>query len=304
MRNSPQCHRNPNRSWPEQLALLSVIFLLSPAAVSRAQDKPLVDYIDINDKEAVTYECRQHIEAAAMHKRLRLGYETLLEYKSKEARLRDELSALRNAIANNTLLDASVFEAAYTDTRRLSIAFNMRELDQDKVAAAVAKHPADLPGYSAASLLALYPKVRSELEVQLTKILKENSTELSHLVVYSRAMEAESQRYYEHFRCDEVLATASANGDTGTETDGGTETAAKTFADPTLSGNRIDRCLYFGQQCDEPAASAWCRTAGYQRATEWKWDYIGADQRTLVQGSGAFCEGSGCGGFTSITCSP
>jgi hypothetical protein len=77
------------------------------------------------------------------------------------------------------------------------------------------------------------------------------------------------------------------------------EGAEKTVADPSLRGYHVDRCLYLAQQCDEPAATAWCRTQGYQRATRWQWRYA---TPTLTVGDGKVCEGGGCGGFSSITC--
>jgi hypothetical protein len=75
---------------------------------------------------------------------------------------------------------------------------------------------------------------------------------------------------------------------------------AQTFSNPTTQGHRVDRCLNWAQQCDEPAASAWCRTQGYSRATDWKWDYV---KPTYVLGDGQVCDEDYCGGFSTITCS-
>ena len=83
---------------------------------------------------------------------------------------------------------------------------------------------------------------------------------------------------------------------------GGTPPVAgsQTFSDPTSQGYRVDRCLYWAQQCDEPAATAWCSTQGYARATNWQWVYV---KPTLVLGDGSVCDTDDCGGFSSITCS-
>jgi hypothetical protein len=75
---------------------------------------------------------------------------------------------------------------------------------------------------------------------------------------------------------------------------------AQTFSNPTTQGHHVDRCLNWAQQCDEPAASAWCRTQGYSRATDWKWEYM---KPTYVLGDGQVCNEDYCGGFSTITCS-
>ena len=77
---------------------------------------------------------------------------------------------------------------------------------------------------------------------------------------------------------------------------GGTQT----FAKPTANGYRVDRCLFWAQQCDEPAASAWCRTQGYSRATNWQSENASP---TRILGDGKICNTPSCGGFSSITCS-
>ena len=75
---------------------------------------------------------------------------------------------------------------------------------------------------------------------------------------------------------------------------------SQTFSSPRIGGMLVDRCLYWAQQCDEPAASAFCRSRGLSRAVDWAWDYTAP---TRVQGSGQVCsDPSSCGGFSSITC--
>ena len=79
-----------------------------------------------------------------------------------------------------------------------------------------------------------------------------------------------------------------------------------TFINPVVNldplGNqqyRVDRCLSFGQQCDEPAASAWCRSQGYVQSIDSKWEYSATPTYTL--GDHKICPG-GCGALHSVTC--
>jgi hypothetical protein len=74
----------------------------------------------------------------------------------------------------------------------------------------------------------------------------------------------------------------------------------RVFANPMLQGMSVDRCLYWAQQCDAPAATAYCRSQGMSQALSWTWSYMAP---TYVQGDGRVCsDPNGCGGFTSITC--
>jgi LCCL domain-containing protein/PAN domain-containing protein len=79
---------------------------------------------------------------------------------------------------------------------------------------------------------------------------------------------------------------------------------SQTFSNPGFqNGYRLDWCLYFAQQCGEPAASAWCRAIGYSRATQWNEAVdIGASSPTYVIGDGRVCNQQFCDGFSSITC--
>ena len=72
-----------------------------------------------------------------------------------------------------------------------------------------------------------------------------------------------------------------------------------TIANPSLRGYRLDYCLYWAQQCGEPAATAWCRAQGYQRATHWQPERV---KPTLVIGDGNVCNADACHGFASVTC--
>jgi hypothetical protein len=73
----------------------------------------------------------------------------------------------------------------------------------------------------------------------------------------------------------------------------------KLFINPTINGVRVDRCWHFGTECDERAATEWCRSKGLARATEWKWEYL---RDTVGQSDGRRCPGIGCGGFSKISC--
>jgi hypothetical protein len=76
-------------------------------------------------------------------------------------------------------------------------------------------------------------------------------------------------------------------------------TASKIFHNPSIGGIRLDRCLQYGANCDEPAASAWCRSNGLTRASAWSWENLSS----TVGQDGHSCSGRGpCGGFSTILC--
>jgi len=73
---------------------------------------------------------------------------------------------------------------------------------------------------------------------------------------------------------------------------------AQVFHNPTIRGMPVDRCLHYGTDCEEPAASAFCRRQGYSGAISWRWEYTSP---TFVLGDGNVCTVS-CGGFYRIIC--
>ena len=76
------------------------------------------------------------------------------------------------------------------------------------------------------------------------------------------------------------------------------------FPNPTFKGYRVDICLYWGRECEEPAATAWCKYQGYTRATAWEIDSnIGADSPTWILYDETSCDQPYCDGFLVITCS-
>ena len=77
-----------------------------------------------------------------------------------------------------------------------------------------------------------------------------------------------------------------------------------TFWRPLINGMAIDHCAKNSDKwCDEPAATAWCRSKGFLRAIAWKFDSVPRAFRLLDMTT---CDTSssrlGCGGFTQITC--
>jgi hypothetical protein len=82
------------------------------------------------------------------------------------------------------------------------------------------------------------------------------------------------------------------------------EAANKTFVSPKVGGNRLDWCLNWGSGCGEPAATAWCKTKGYNKSIDSEEDMdIGASSPTRLLSTGAVCDQAYCDGFTFITCS-
>ena len=75
--------------------------------------------------------------------------------------------------------------------------------------------------------------------------------------------------------------------------------ASQTFVDPSLKGQRVDRCLYYARECNEPAALAWCQQHGFARMTRWEWVYI---HPTYTLGDRKTCLAQGCAGFSTIVC--
>jgi hypothetical protein len=71
------------------------------------------------------------------------------------------------------------------------------------------------------------------------------------------------------------------------------------FEEPRISGRAVDRCLNWGQNCEQPAADNFCRLNGYTHATRFRL----ADMRpTMVAGDDRVCDEDYCQGFTTITC--
>lgn len=71
------------------------------------------------------------------------------------------------------------------------------------------------------------------------------------------------------------------------------------FDEPQISGRAVDRCLSWGDHCEQPAADYFCRLNGYARATRFR---VANMRPTMVAGDGKVCDEGYCQGFTTITC--
>ena len=81
------------------------------------------------------------------------------------------------------------------------------------------------------------------------------------------------------------------------------EAETKTFDHPTFGGDRLDWCVNWGEGCGAPAATAWCKTVGFDEAIDSKQaPDIGASTPTRLIATREICDQSYCDGFTSITC--
>jgi hypothetical protein len=74
--------------------------------------------------------------------------------------------------------------------------------------------------------------------------------------------------------------------------------ATKVFHNPSIGGVRLDVCLHFSTECNEPAASAWCRSHGFTRASAWNIETVSP----TVLPDGQTCSAGFCHGFTTILC--
>ena len=71
------------------------------------------------------------------------------------------------------------------------------------------------------------------------------------------------------------------------------------FRNPSVRGYRVDRCLYWGRDCDKPAADRFCRDNGFAEAESWG---LAQARPTLILGDGQICNADYCGGFSYIRC--
>lgn len=96
----------------------------------------------------------------------------------------------------------------------------------------------------------------------------------------------------------EAAATAPATSD-------GPASAAtpNVFEKPMYNGRRLAWCEQFDGNCGRPAADAFCKTKGFQQATDFVQDaHIGDVSPTRSIGSGAVCDQVPCDGFKLIAC--
>jgi len=75
------------------------------------------------------------------------------------------------------------------------------------------------------------------------------------------------------------------------------------FKEPRVEGLRMDRCLTWGEECDEPAAYSWCLEKGYSKAIYWELESnVGQRQPTKMLKSKQICNNSGCDAMKVIVC--
>jgi len=75
---------------------------------------------------------------------------------------------------------------------------------------------------------------------------------------------------------------------------------SRTYVYPKVNGKLVDRCLYWGKQCNGPAADYFCRLKGYDKAAEFQWAY---KNPTLILGSKKVCNiKKGCGAISRVRC--
>ncbi|HBR21430.1 MAG TPA: hypothetical protein DD713_02495, partial [Nitrospiraceae bacterium] len=75
------------------------------------------------------------------------------------------------------------------------------------------------------------------------------------------------------------------------------------FYNPTYKGYRLDICLTWGSNCQEPAATRFCQEMGYTKAKSWDIAHdIGHITPTYVIADGKICNQSFCDGFKFIEC--
>nr|WP_316642334.1 hypothetical protein [uncultured Roseateles sp.] len=76
-----------------------------------------------------------------------------------------------------------------------------------------------------------------------------------------------------------------------------------TFQGPMHGDLRLDACQQWAQNCGEPAATAWCKTKGFVRATDYPQENVGAaGAATRLIGTNQVCKEKFCASFVYITC--
>jgi hypothetical protein len=75
------------------------------------------------------------------------------------------------------------------------------------------------------------------------------------------------------------------------------------FDEPRIRGLRMDRCLSWGEECNEPAAYQWCLESGYTKAIYWEIENnIANRQPTRMLSSNQVCDKKNCDAFKLIVC--
>lgn len=75
------------------------------------------------------------------------------------------------------------------------------------------------------------------------------------------------------------------------------------FANPKVSGQRLDLCLEWGTGCGKPSADAWCVSKGFTNSSSHVVAHnIGVVTPTRLMSTGAVCDQPFCDGFSQVTC--
>ncbi|KDR41172.1 hypothetical protein BG61_20610 [Caballeronia glathei] len=76
-----------------------------------------------------------------------------------------------------------------------------------------------------------------------------------------------------------------------------------TFQEPMQGDLRLDACLEWGKKCGEPAATAWCKTHGMSRASDYRQENVGNQNvRTRLISTSQVCSEAFCASFAYIVC--
>jgi hypothetical protein len=77
------------------------------------------------------------------------------------------------------------------------------------------------------------------------------------------------------------------------------QAAVRTYFAPEVDGKRLDTCLAGDQNCGKPAADAFCKVEGYEKALLFQRE---AAANTFQIGNRASCAGPSCTSFKQIKC--
>lgn len=77
------------------------------------------------------------------------------------------------------------------------------------------------------------------------------------------------------------------------------EASVRNYFSPAWNGTRIDSCLGTGTGCGKPAADAFCKAEGYDKALLFQREVV---EISLSIGSDELCTSGSCTAFRQIKC--
>jgi hypothetical protein len=83
---------------------------------------------------------------------------------------------------------------------------------------------------------------------------------------------------------------------------GPADAQARNFFSPGYLGQPVAFCLDGNLECGKPAATAWCRTNGYEEALSFARRTGTVGEQLRFADSGNLCTGDNCIGFRQIRC--